>query len=421
MPFSVLRSFILFLFSWIILGAGVYFAYDVYRSFQASPTRVQAIRDPVVLDTLDNPLDTTDDLSLEPAVLVPIDNRDQYRWLKLVIAIVCIGFTFGGRAPLRLFMKSDPAVDSIEHLPSSSFQVTRPDGSLLHGEIFGNDQKPTLLFTHGWSLDSSAWKYMTPTLVSRYRVVVWDLAGLGQSRGPQNNDFSLEKLADDLNAVLEQVAPKGPVVLVGHSIGGMTQQTFCRLHPEKLGKFVKGIVMLQTTYTNPLETNLLSAVVKPLEPVVAFMNFVMIPLSPLVWLSNWQSYFNGSAHWAARLESFTGKQTWKQLDHSARLGARAWPAVLARGNSGMMKFNEEQTLTKIDVPVLVVAGTNDRLTLESASQHIEKLIPSPIAHSHAGGHLGHWEHNAAVCQMILDFADKVLSSPALRPVKLDVS
>lgn len=418
MPFSVLRSFILFLFSWVILGAGVYFAYDVYRSFQSPPARVQMARDPVVLD---NPNNATDDLSLEPMVLVPIDDRDEYRWLKLAIAIVCIGFTIGGRSPLRMFSKSDPAVDSPEKVPSSSFEVTRPDGSLLHGEIFGNDQKPTLLLTHGWSLDSSAWKYMLPGLVSQYRVVVWDLAGLGQSRGPKNNDFSLEKLAHDLNAVLERVAPKGPVVLVGHSIGGMTQQTFCRLYHEKLGKSVKGIVMLQTTYTNPLETNLLTAVVKPLEPVVAFMNFVMIPLSPLIWLSNWQSYFNGSAHWAARLESFTGKQTWKQLDHSARLGAKAWPAVLARGNSGMLKFNEEQTLTKIDVPVLVVSGTNDRLTLQSASQHIEHLIPRSTGHSHVGGHLGHWEHNAAVCQMIVDFADKVLSSPALRPVKLDVS
>ncbi len=108
------------------------------------------------------------------------------------------------------------------------------------------------------------WQYLRTTLADHFRIVVWDLAGLGKSHGPTNNDYSLEKMAHDLNAVLERVSPNGPVILIGHSIGGMTEQTFCRVHHDKLGQSVKGIVLLHTTYTNPLSTNMLAWVVKPL-------------------------------------------------------------------------------------------------------------------------------------------------------------
>ncbi len=93
--------------------------------------------------------------------------------------------------------------------------------------------------------------------------------------------------------------------------GGMTQQTFCRLYADKLGKSVKGLVLLHTTYRDPVDTNVAAWITTSLEPILKLINFSMIPLAPLAWLSNWQSYFNGSLHVSARLESFTGKQTWE--------------------------------------------------------------------------------------------------------------
>ena len=100
-------------------------------------------------------------------------------------------------------------------------------------------------------------KVAVPILCVSYGAVPFSsYGGLRKSRGPSNPDHSLEKLANDLNAVLEQISPNGPVILIGHSIGGMTQQTFCRLFGEKLGKSVKGLVLVHTTYTNPLATNM---------------------------------------------------------------------------------------------------------------------------------------------------------------------
>lgn len=431
MPSSVLRSFLLFIVSWAVLGVGVYLAYDLIQGSRPSAGRTITARLPgdTVPDTVPDPLNgpviepdtnapdstTTTDQPLvadrqivDPPRTVVVHTResDWSRWAKLAAVFLCFGFTFGGRMPLRWMMKHGKATARITE-PTETFVVDRPDGARLHGEIYGSAQKPTLLLTHGWSLDSSAWLYIRDSLASRYRVVVWDLPGLGKSRGPSNNDYSLEKLANDLNAVLEHVSPNGPAILIGHSIGGMTEQTFCRLHKAKLGQSVKGIVLLHTTYTNPLATNMLAGITKPLEPLVSLINLVMIPLAPIMWLSNWQSYFNGSAHWAARFESFTGKQTWEQLDHSAKLGARAWPSVVARGNFGMMKFNEERSLPEVQVPVLVVSGNHDRLTVPSASGYIAQLLPNDTQLADNGGHLGYWEYNDQVSEAIHRFAAKV--------------
>ncbi len=42
MPFSVLRFFGFAIFNWLVLGAGIYFAYQTYKSFNAQPSEVQA-------------------------------------------------------------------------------------------------------------------------------------------------------------------------------------------------------------------------------------------------------------------------------------------------------------------------------------------------------------------------------------------
>jgi len=69
-------------------------------------------------------------------------------------------------------------------------------------------------------------------------------------------------------------------------------------------------------------------------------------LSPIVWLMNWLSYLNGSLH-IVELSGFTGTETRGQLDFSALLSAKGWPAVLARGTLAMLKYDETATLGRL--------------------------------------------------------------------------
>jgi pimeloyl-ACP methyl ester carboxylesterase len=277
--------------------------------------------------------------------------------------------------------------------------------------MYGPEEGPTVILTHGWSLESSVWNEVVGMLSRSHRVVVWDLPGLGRSRSPKNGDFSLEKMANDLAAVGE-LSGKGPLVLVGHSIGGMILQTFCRLHAKQLGNRVVGIVLLHTTYTNPLRTALGRSIWSAIErPILVPLNHLTVWLAPLAWLSNLQSYLNGSLHVMTRIASFSGRQTWAQLNYAAWLAAKAWPGVIARGNLAMLNFDEQTVLPTVEIPVLVIAARHDRMTCPDASDRLVQLLPTSIESAVDAGHLGFWEQPHRVCELIGQFVERGSGTP----------
>jgi pimeloyl-ACP methyl ester carboxylesterase len=82
-----------------------------------------------------------------------------------------------------------------------------------------------------------------------------DLPGMGKSTRPSNKDFSLNKMAADLQAVIEQTGAKNPI-LWGHSMGGMTILTSVAKNRDANRPAVKGMILEHTTYTNPVGTML---------------------------------------------------------------------------------------------------------------------------------------------------------------------
>lgn len=196
------------------------------------------------------------------------------------------------------------------------------------------------------------------------------LPGLGDSSRPGNGDFALETLARDLRAVLG-VANGKPVILVGHSIGGMINLTFCRLFPTLLGHEVSAIVQVDTTYTDPVKTTNDSSVSQALQkPIAEPILYGMIGLSPLVHMMNWLSYENGTTYMMNPKSAFAGAETRGQIDLVSRLQTEASPAVVARGTLAMFHWDATHVLPRINVPVLLLVGQQDTTTLPSASQYI---------------------------------------------------
>ncbi|MBM0744144.1 hypothetical protein JOY44_21430 [Phormidium sp. CLA17] len=76
-------------------------------------------------------------------------------------------------------------------------------------------------------------------------------------------------------------------------MGGMILLTFCRLFPESLGDRVAGLVLVDTTYTNPIKTAILSQILTPLQkPLIEPLLYVTIALAPISWLMSGLSYTN---------------------------------------------------------------------------------------------------------------------------------
>ena len=242
---------------------------------------------------------------------------------------------------------------------------------------------------------------------------MWDLPGLGLSTRPDDRDFSLEKMARDLGAVLD-LAGGRPAVLVGHSIGGMTMLTFARLFPESLGPRVAGMVLVHTTYTNPVHTKvptwLLPAIQKPvLEPLC----WLTVALSPVARVMAWLGYLNGSAHWSNHTSLFAGTETRGQLDFVTRYALKASPAVVARGTLGMFRYDATDVLPAIPVPVLVVAADRDRTTIPEASERIAGGVPgADLATLAPARHMGLIERHAEFSDLVARFCAGVVGRTA---------
>ena len=192
----------------------------------------------------------------------------------------------------------------------------------------------------------------------------------------------------------------------------MTTQTFWRACPEGVRRHVVGIVLVDTTHENPIQTMWLSPVWRALRwPLIEPLCWLEIGLSPLVWLSNWQSYLSGSAQLVMRLTGFGRHATRGQVDFSARLTCKASPAVQAKGNLAMFRWKATEVLRAIPVPVLVLAGESDIVTLPAAGRTIASAAPLgryiPIA---GCGHMGFMERADTYNREIGAFADEVFGA-----------
>lgn len=91
------------------------------------------------------------------------------------------------------------------------------DGVAISYNSYGQGE-PTLLFVHGWGINQSYWSQQVEALQTDYRIVTIDLPGFGES-GKNRTEWSIEKYASDIDAVIEQLT-LDRVILVGHSMGG---------------------------------------------------------------------------------------------------------------------------------------------------------------------------------------------------------
>ncbi len=100
--------------------------------------------------------------------------------------------------------------------------VSSPDGVKLSVVEAGDPQRPTLVFVHGYPDTKELWDRVLERLAGDYHVVAYDVRGAGSSgapRGPAAYDF--ERLADDLEAVIDAILPRRKVHLIGHDWGAI--------------------------------------------------------------------------------------------------------------------------------------------------------------------------------------------------------
>jgi pimeloyl-ACP methyl ester carboxylesterase len=183
-------------------------------------------------------------------------------------------------------LRADDPLGTAARAADRTALVQADDGVLLSVEEIGPRDAPlTVVFVHGYTLSMASWAFQRRTLAAELatanghrpdaRLVFYDQRGHGASGRGRPDRSTIEQLARDLATVLETRVPRGPVVLVGHSMGGMTIMGLAALRPELFGPKIVAVALISTSSGQLAELNfglpeLLTRVRAAVFPVAAW-------------------------------------------------------------------------------------------------------------------------------------------------------
>jgi pimeloyl-ACP methyl ester carboxylesterase len=175
------------------------------------------------------------------------------RGLVATLAGGAVGLAVGLVAERRLVHRRLVAPPAGGPRPVASDEeatVPGPGGLRLAVERHGPVGAPQLVLVHGWLCSTRVWDPVVARLRDELRLVAYDQPGHGRTPRPADGHYDLDLLGDALLAVVEGATAPGPVVLVGHSLGGMTVLNALRRHQARLAPRVAGTVLVSTTSTS---------------------------------------------------------------------------------------------------------------------------------------------------------------------------
>ncbi len=281
----------------------------------------------------------------------------------------------------RLRLQPDPQADEpLGQRHGAALTVLADDGVPLHAEIDGlDDARVTVIFCHGYALSQDVWHYQRSALAGVARLVLWDQRGHGRSGQSATERVSISQLGADLRAVLTAAVPgDGPVVLVGHSMGGMAIMALARQHPELFGTKVAGVVLIATAASGVDPVVMVPAAVRPIArqaaaPVLravsqgwraALVERAWEAAGDLAFLSTRYGGFGDAAVSPAVVDFL------ERIIRATPIGviAEFYPALLALDERAALPILAR-------VPVIVIAGEQDRVVPVWQTEQLAAGIP----------------------------------------------
>jgi pimeloyl-ACP methyl ester carboxylesterase len=254
--------------------------------------------------------------------------------------------------------------------------VPAADGVPLHVELDGPQDAPvTVVLVHGWSLDRRSWRPVARSLAAGpapVRVVRHDHRGHGRSAAVDPATMTIDQLADDLAEVVSAAAPTGPLVLAGHSMGGMTLMALAERHPDVVAR-AAGIALVATASGGLAE--------RP---------FGLAPPAAAVY-RRVQGRIAATRGWARREHLADPRliapaMRWLLLGTQPSAEARritfetvgaCRPLTVSGFQPTLQAHERDAALTAFaDIPTVVLVGSRDRLTPVRSARRIGDALPS---------------------------------------------
>ncbi|NEB12521.1 alpha/beta fold hydrolase [Streptomyces coelicoflavus] len=282
----------------------------------------------------------------------------------------------------------------------------------------------TVVFSHGYCLNQDSWHFQRAALRGVVRTVHWDQRSHGRSgRGvAQTRDgrpVSIEELGRDLKAVIDAAAPEGPIVLVGHSMGGMTVMALADAFPDLIDERVVGVALVGTSSGRLGEVNfgLPVAGVNAVRRVLPGVLKALGQRAELVEKGRRATadLFAG----IIKRYSFASRDVDPAVARFAERMIESTPIdVVAEYYPAFNDHDKTEALARFtDLPVLVLAGVRDLVTPSEHSEAIAGLLPdAELVLVPDAGHLVMLEHPELVTDRLADLLARAGAVPAAATV-----
>jgi pimeloyl-ACP methyl ester carboxylesterase len=277
--------------------------------------------------------------------------------------------------------------------------VRTDDGVLLHVEVDGPADAPvTVVFSHGFAARAAVYDRQWTALRGRARLIRYDQRGHGASGWAGVGSAGVDRLGRDLEQVVDELAGDTPVVVVGHSMGGMATLALAGRRPELFGTRITGVALLSTRAA-PLPGTGSSAggqgrVRAALAAAGAWLLWLVAPAVGAV-----QPFRSRPGRRLLRRQLFTRAAS----DDDVRTMSRWWtetPAgVLTAYLTSLVTYDQRPAIDALGaVPVLVLAGTEDRTIPPESAPRLARQIGerARLVMVEGAGHMVNVTHAAAV-------------------------
>lgn len=255
-----------------------------------------------------------------------------------------------------------------------SRKLDLPDGARIFVEEFGPAKaKAAVVFVHGSALRTDLWHYQMNAFPGR-RLIFFDMRGHGLSQPIGSEDYTMKRLALDLEAVVDD-AGLDEVVLVGHSVGGMVAMQYACDHSDLLGTKVKGVTLANTTYRPPVETIAGGAALAHFERFTRRPFDALGPHSHRVDRLRKIIRPSDAVFWTVSFSAFAPHASAKQVDFTYDMVAETPSETLFGLFKAYRSYDVTEHLGDMTVPVLIISGKHDRICLSEASEHMAAEFP----------------------------------------------
>ena len=312
----------------------------------------------------------------------------------------------------RLHPAADEPDEGFFTLRSDGPLVTTPDGVVLYTEVDELAEHPpppgvepiedlTLVLVHGYALSMDCWHFQRKHFRGRIRLVLYDQRSHGRSGRSEPERCRISQVSDDLLQVLDEVAGPGPVVLAGHSMGGMTIMHLALTHPELFGTRIQGAALFSTAAGEMADHSPIKGLPgrvfsRIAEPTMAALNRVPELVE--------QGRTTGSdlSFAVTKRGSFGSDVPASYVDFMSEMLAQTPLQVVADFYPAFAEVDEYEAFGVLaKVETAVIGGEDDVITPVTHTDKIIELLPgADVRRLPDCGHMGIIEHHETFNQVL---------------------